>query len=131
MPKAKRINTTPPDPIIVAIANHKKLERKWLDMAAALDGACETGRRSMAYAEARGFTRRDVELATDIATDAAWAMAETEPTTVAGAAAMLKYLTRDRQNGLFELGEVIWLDAAFRTLERSLAKMARGSRLAA
>jgi hypothetical protein len=49
---------------------------------------------------------------------------------LAGASAMLKYLTRDPTNGLFELGEVIWLETAMRTLELSLAKIARGSRLA-
>lgn len=135
MPKAVRRNTTkqptPADPIFAAITTHKRLERKWLDMAAAVDGADDTGRRSKAYADAHGFTRRDVELATDAATEAAWAMSKTAPTTVAGAAAMLKYLTRDPTNGLFELGEVVWLETAMHTLEHALAKIARWSQIAA
>jgi hypothetical protein len=134
MPKAKRINTTPADPIFVTIANHKRLDRKWLDMAAAVDGAEETGRRSKAYAEAHGITETDVETASDQALAASWKMARTEPTTTAGAAAMLRHLTKDPMYGLweaFEYGKAVWLETAFRTLERSLAKMARGSRLAA
>jgi hypothetical protein len=120
MAKAAPQNSTkqsPSDPIVGAIATHKRLDRKWLDMAHARDVATEAGDS--------GPSEHDVELASDAAIDAGWAMAETEPTTVAGAAAMLKYLTRDPQNGLFELGEVVWLETAFRTLERALSKMAR------
>lgn len=138
MPKAAQATTTKQniaaDPIFAAIATHKRLERNWLDMAAAMDGADETDRRSKAYAEAHGFTERDVDLASEDGFNAAWAMAKTEPTTVAGAAGMLKYLTRDPLYGVWEAseyGKAVWLEAAFRTLERSLAKLARGSQLAA
>jgi hypothetical protein len=43
MPKAKRINATPADPIFTAIATHKRLDRRWLDMASARDAATEAG----------------------------------------------------------------------------------------
>jgi hypothetical protein len=99
MPKAKRINTTPADAIFTAIATHKRLEREWLDMAAALDGSAETGRRSKAYAEARGITETDVETASDHALAASWKMARTEPMTTASAAAMLHFLTKDDMYG--------------------------------
>lgn len=121
--KAANTNTmkriAPADPIFAAIATHKRLERRWLDMARARD---EAGASCPSASE--------VEHASEAGLAAAWSMARTEPTTVAGTAAMLRYLTKDPTNGLFELGEVIWLETAFRTLERSLAKMGRESRQA-
>jgi hypothetical protein len=130
VPKATVTNTTkqtaPTDPIFTAIATHKRLERKWLDMASARDAATEAG--------ASGPSETDVETASDLALAASWRMARTEPTTTAGAAHMLRHLTKDPNYGLweaFEYGQAVWLQTAFQTLERSLAKMARGSRLAA
>jgi hypothetical protein len=97
MPQAARTVTTkqisPADPIVAAIATFTRLERRWLDMAAVYDGADETGRRSKAWADPHGITESDVETASDQAFTAAWVMAKTEPTTTAGAATMLRYLT--------------------------------------
>jgi hypothetical protein len=131
MPKATQATTTksnitPADPFIAARATLKRLDLKWLDMASARDAATEAG--------ASGPSESDVEAASDQALAAAWEMARTEPTTTAGAAAMLRYLTRDPMYGLwkaFDYGKAVWLETGFQTLERSLAKMARGSRSAA
>jgi hypothetical protein len=130
MPKATQATTTksnitPADPYIAAFATHKRLDRKLLKIASARDAATEAG--------VSGPSESEVELASDEALAAGWKMAETEPTTLAGAAAMLRYLTKG-PNCLFEAfkyGEVIWLTTGFKTLERALSKMARVSRLAA
>jgi hypothetical protein len=128
MPKAARASTTKRpvasvDPVHSAIAKFKRLDRKYLDLARARDAATEAG--------ISGPSESDLDAALSVATAAAWAMAETEPTTVAGAAAMLKHLGWDATNGLFVLDEVVWLETAMHALRRSLSKMARGSCLAA
>jgi hypothetical protein len=100
-------------------------------MAAAVNGADETGRRSKAYAAAHGITEADVEAASGLALAASWKMARTEPTTTAGAAAMLRYLTRDPMYGIweaFEYGKAVWLETAFESLQRGLARLARESK---
>lgn len=115
MAKAVRTDTTkqltPADPIVAAIATHKRLERRWLDMASARDAATAAG--------VSGPSESDVEAASDQALAAAWRMAWTPPATPAGAAAMLRYLTRDPLYGVweaFEYGKAVWLETAFRTL---------------
>jgi hypothetical protein len=58
-------------------------------------------------------------------------MAETKPTTTAGAATMLAYITTGAITGLFELGETDWHETAFRTAVASLAEITGQSQLAA
>lgn len=134
MPKAARKTSTSKakkpaeiDPFIAALATLKRLDRKWFNSAAAFDRAEKTGPK--AWVDAQSLTENDVEEASDQALAAAWKMARTEPTTTAGAAAMLRFLTRDEMYGVWQAwhwGKAAWLETAFRTLERSLAKMARG-----
>jgi hypothetical protein len=50
-------------------------------------------------------------------------MARTEPSTAAGAAALLAYITTGPITGLFELGETAWHETAFRTAVASLAQI--------
>jgi hypothetical protein len=108
-----RRNTARADPIFAALENHKKLDRAWLDMEHAR--------------EARPLTvkRREVDRASDAADKAAWRMARTRPTTVAGASAMLTYIATEPVTGFFELGEASWHETAFRTVTAALAKIAR------
>ena len=123
MAKAARRDTTkqitPADPIFAAIATHKRLERRWLEMTRKRDEAV-----------ASGPSESEVERASEEGLAAAWLMAETEPTTAAGAGAMLRYLTHDPLYGLweaFEYGKAVWLETAFESLQRGLAKLARES----
>jgi hypothetical protein len=62
---------------------------------------------------------------------AAWKMARTKPTTAAGAAALLTYITTEPAVGLLDLGEMDWHETAFRNVAASLAKITRQSRRAA
>jgi hypothetical protein len=137
MPKAAKKNSTPrrtaslrktspaesakrpivADPIFAAIENHKKLDRAWHDLAAALD---EAG--------ARAVKQRDVDRASDAAENAAWKMARTKPSTAAGASALLEYITTGPVTGLFELGETHWHETAFRNVAASLAKITQSRR---
>jgi hypothetical protein len=64
--------------------------------------------------------RRDVDHASDAADRAAWRMAKTMPTTLAGAAALMAYIATDKSTGFFELGETKWYETAFRTVAASL-----------
>lgn len=95
------------DPIFAALDNHKKLDRVFLDL------------------EGVGAKQRDVERAGETAERAAWRLARTRPTTAAGAAALLEYVTVGPITGLFELGETAWHETAFRNLAASLAEIAR------
>jgi len=74
----------PVDPIFAAIENHKKRNRAWFDLEQA------------AEARPRSVKRSDVSRVSVAATQAAWRMARTRPTTVAGAAAMLAYIAPTR-----------------------------------
>jgi hypothetical protein len=58
---------------------------------------------------------------------AAWQMATTRPTTFAGAAALLEYITVRPVTGLFELGEVAWHETAFRTVAAALVRLTGGA----
>jgi hypothetical protein len=131
MPKATRVNSTPrrtaslrntaaADPIFAAIDKHKELNKAWFDLAAALD---EAGLRAV--------KQRDVDRAVDTAENAAWEMAQTKPSTAAGASALLSYIATGPVTGLFELGETHWHETAFRTVVASLAKITRQSQRAA
>ncbi len=111
---ARPAKSTAADPILAAIANHKKLDRAWLEVAGAKGDRDAHARRG-----------------SDAAERAAWQMARTKPTTVAGAAALLKYITRGPITGLFELGETDWHETAFRNAAASLAEIARRSKRAA
>ena len=51
-------------------------------------------------------------------------MAETRPTTTAGAAALAAYILTGPITGLLELGETAWHEPALRTLVEALAEMA-------
>jgi hypothetical protein len=50
-------------------------------------------------------------------------MAETKPTTAAGASAMLAYIATGPATGLFDLGETRWHETAFLTVVESLAEI--------
>jgi hypothetical protein len=127
MPKAAKKHTTTRerprptkrkiDPIFAALERHKALDRIFNDVC----GARDEGRAK----------RCDVDRASDAAERAAWKMARTRPTTVAGASALLTYIATGPITGLFELGETNWHETAFRTVATSLAKIARQSQRAA
>jgi hypothetical protein len=94
------------------LTSHKKLDRAWLDLAAALEKA-----------GVRAVEQRDVDRASDAAENAAWKMARTKPSTAPGASALLTYIATGPITGLFELGETDWHETAFRTVVASLAKI--------
>jgi hypothetical protein len=77
--------------------------------------------------ERAGLTalRRDHDRADSAVGRAALKMAQTEPTTAAGASALLSYIATDKGTGLFELGETDWHETAFRTVAAALAKITR------
>jgi hypothetical protein len=58
-------------------------------------------------------------------------MARTKPSTAAGAAALLEYITTRPTTGLFELGETHWHETAFRNVVASLAEITGQSQRAA
>jgi hypothetical protein len=58
---------------------------------------------------------------------AAWKLAKTTPTTLAGASTMLAYITSAPAVGLFDLGESDWHEDAFRSVIAGLAKLARAA----
>ena len=111
MAKATRLHGAPRtssvDPIIRALENHQRLDRVSFDLVRT------------------GAPERDVERAGDAAERAAWRMARTRPTTSAGAAAVLAYITTEPVTGLFELGECDWHETAFRTVVAALAEIHR------
>jgi hypothetical protein len=120
MRQAKRVNstrTTSPDPAFAALDNHRKRDRAFLDLCRAQ--------------EAGLATEIDVRRASDAADDAAWRLARTEPTTEAGASALLTYITTGPITGLFVLGETDWHETAFRTVTAALAEITGQSHLAA
>jgi hypothetical protein len=109
MAKAKREYSTRMDPIFVAIDSHKEFDRAFFDQC---------------RAEEAGLAKQsEVDRASAAAEEAAWRMAETKPTTAAGASAMLTYITTGPVTGLFELGETAWHETAIRTAVASLAKI--------
>jgi len=117
MPKAARQNTIEPtespDPIFAALAEHQKRLRLFTDTASEHDLWWTTDAR---HPVAR--TSRAEECA-------AWRLAETAPTTIQGASAMLSYITDGPAVGLFYLGETPWHETAFRTVATALKKIAR------
>jgi hypothetical protein len=121
MAKAKHEHSTrttiSSDPTFVAIEAHRKLDQVFLDLCRARDAGLAT--------------ERAVERANDEAEKSAWKMARTEPTTAAGASAMLTYITTRPLTGLFELGETDWHETAFRTVVASLANITGQSAKAA
>jgi hypothetical protein len=104
------------DPVFAALDNHRKLDRLWLDYA---------------LEEAGGGSRHELDLKSEAAEEAAWKLARTKPTTPAGAAEMLAYITTGPITGLFELGETDWHETAFRTVVASLAEITGQSNQAA
>jgi hypothetical protein len=69
--------------------------------------------------------QRDVDQAFEAAEVAAWRMARMTPSTVAGAAALLAYITIMPLTSLFELGETAW-HASERVLETSKENLETG-----
>jgi hypothetical protein len=123
MPKATKMNSTPTassartrtsaadDPAFAAIDRHQKLDGIWLDRC---------------RGEEDGLAKEcEVDRAADAAERAAWRMARTKPTTAAGAAELLTYITTGPITGLFELGETHWHETAFRTCAEALARITR------
>jgi uncharacterized protein Yka (UPF0111/DUF47 family) len=72
-------------------------------------------------------TDKELDHAIDSFEQAAGHMSMTQPTTVAGASAMLKHVTQE----LFESGEQSWHKTAFSTVTAALAKIARQAQRAA
>lgn len=97
------------DPIFAAIENHKDLDKAWLDLERTDAAEC------------------DVDRANDAAEKAAWRMACTRPSTTAGAAALLEYITAGPVTGLFGVGETQWHEAAFRNVAKSLAAITQSA----
>jgi hypothetical protein len=114
------------DPIFLAIENHRKLDRVWLDLCPVLEQA-ELADRHAGLAA----LRRAHDCASDAVDNAAWKMARTEPTTAAGASELLTYITTGPITGLFTLGETDWHETAIRTAVASLAKITGQSQRAA
>jgi hypothetical protein len=115
MPKAARqsITTHKPDPSIAALELHKKADQIFFKRASIADE-----RPGNPPAE------RDKDRASAAAEHAAWELATTEPTTIAGAAALLRYIVDGPAVGLFDLGETAWHETAFRTVATALEKIA-------
>jgi hypothetical protein len=111
MPKAKPVNSTQArksaDPIFAVLAHVKKRQRKVFKTCDALNED--------------NATDQELDGAIDALKLAACHMAVTKPTTVAGASAMLSYLTRE----LFELGEQSWHKIAVSTVTDALAEITR------
>jgi hypothetical protein len=110
--------TDAPDPILLAIATHRRLDRAWRKRSRAADAAGIWHEKAP-----------EIDLASDAAEEAAWKMARTTPTTTAGAAIMLNYIVSGT-NGLFDMDEYDWHETAFRTVATALRKIT-GSRRAA
>ncbi len=105
--------STTKDPILAAIKEHQRLDEAWLEL------------------DRVGVSEDDVQRAFDAAEDAAWEMAHTKPTTVAGAAALLEYVTVGPTTGLLNAGETLWHETALRTVVESLAEITRAAPRAA
>jgi hypothetical protein len=114
MAKAARTTTTPKsnkgDPTLAALKHHRKLRRTWVDT----EQAKEEGRACQC----------EVARAIEAEERAAWRLAKTKPTTVAGASALLNYIVDEPAVGMFELGETSWHETAFRTVAAALKKIA-------
>jgi hypothetical protein len=113
------------DPIFAEIESCKKLDMAWLDLRPILEAAEFEESADLAA------LRRNHDRAAAAAEKAAWKMARTKPTTAAGAAALLTYITTEPAVGLFDLGEMDRHETAFRNVAASLAKITRQSRRAA
>jgi hypothetical protein len=115
--KRKATKAQKADPIVAALQRHKVLNRYFIQVSRAE----EEGRASKDFLDRAG----------EAADEAAWRMAKTRPTTVAGASAMLTYIACDKSTGFFELGETRWHETAFRTVTAALRQIARQSQRAA
>ncbi|WP_298106489.1 hypothetical protein [Bradyrhizobium sp.] len=124
MPKAARKTTTAKakksekiDPITVALDRCNGANRIFFDRARAADEQPDNQTAERQLARALASSER-----------CGWELATTEPTTLAGASAMLTYIVDGPAVGLFDVGEMDWHETAFRTVTRALAKLARESR---
>lgn len=108
------------DPSILALEQHRKADQVFFACARVADE-----RRGDQKAE------RKMNLASDAADNLAWELAKTEPTTIAGASAVLNYIVDGPSVGLFDLGETAWHETAFKTVARALSRIARKRREAA
>jgi hypothetical protein len=116
---SRDISAKSTDPIFAAIANHRKLDRIWSDMAAEAD---RVGNR-----EAK---QDNIDRASDAADLAALRMARTKPRTIAGAAALLDYATIGDITGMFTLGECVWHQEAIENAVIALNRLTRRNRAA-
>ena len=101
------------DPSILALERHRKADQVFFARARVADQ-----RRGDQKAEQK------MNLASDAADNLAWELATTEPTTIAGASAVLNYIVEGPAVGLFDLGETAWHETAFKTVAAALAKLA-------
>ncbi len=105
--------STTKDPVLEAIEEHERLDRAWFDL------------------ESCGGSEDKVQRAFDTAEKAAWKMARTKPTTVAGATALLEYVTVRPTTGLLNAGETFWHETALRMIVESLTEITREAAQAA
>lgn len=124
MPKAAQKTTTAKankpakiDPAIEAVDRSRKADRVFFDRARVADEQPDNLTAERQLARAVASSER-----------CGWELATTEPTTLAGASAMLNYIVDEPAVGLFDVGEMDWHETAFRTVTRALAKLARESR---
>jgi hypothetical protein len=108
------------DPSIVALDLHKKADQVFFARSRVADDRPDDHE-----------AEQELDRASTAADHFAWELATTEPTTLAGASAVLSYIVDGPSVGLFDLGETAWHETAFRTVASALAKMARSSRIAA
>jgi hypothetical protein len=80
----------------------------------------EAHRRAFAYANEKGTSEEECDRRVDLEDEALWRLAEIEPTTIAGARAMLEHIA-DYDNGCFLTAELH--SVAMKSIAAALAKM--------
>jgi hypothetical protein len=84
----------------------------------------EEHRRAFAYANERGTSEEETGRRVDIEDEVLWRLAQTEPTTIAGARMLLDYIA-DYDNGCMLTAEMHCI--AMKTVAAALAKMEAGN----
>jgi hypothetical protein len=101
-----------PDPVFPAIENHRRLKQLVLkDYRPDAAGGNEL--------------QEKIDIADRAAREAAWHLARAKPATVAGAAAMLRYVTAEPLVGLLDSGQDDRYASASSAVTAALAELAR------